>query len=247
MSQIRIEILKHISSGGESRFGDAYLPSEIAKKVHGARREVWEELWTMVADGLIFIDPRNQPGVTNWNIALTEKGEKAVLGEEWLPEDVDSYLTRLCGKIPDLDRAIEMYMKEAILAFNADCYLASSVMLGVAAERSFIIAAEAMLDSGMAGLESFKKKFENDNASYFSKWVEFRKKLEPMKSDLPQGLNDPLFMNAIGELIRLTRNSAAHPSGDRLEREAVKVLLEIAPMYLVKMNELKKHFEGNPV
>ena len=44
MSQIRIEILKHISSGGESRFGDAYLPSEIAKKVHGARREVWEEL-----------------------------------------------------------------------------------------------------------------------------------------------------------------------------------------------------------
>ena len=72
----------------------------------------------MVADGLIFIDPRNQPGVTNWNIALTEKGEKAVLGEEWLPEDVDSYLTRLCGKIPGLDRAIEMYMKEAILAFN---------------------------------------------------------------------------------------------------------------------------------
>lgn len=43
-------------------------------------------------------------------------------------------------------------------------------------------------------------------------WTEFRKRIEPVRQGLPDGLADALTLDAIADLIRLTRNEVGHPT-----------------------------------
>lgn len=95
-------------------------------------------------------------------------------------------------------------------------------MLGVASERAFTVLAETFVvaradDAGqLAGL------LENPRTSYNARFREFRKRLEPLRSALPPDLVDVLTLDAIADLLRVTRNAAGHPTGQEVVPSSVE-------------------------
>lgn len=47
-------------------------------------------------------------------------------------------ISRVRREIPELDDLVTLYNTEALRSFKRRCYLATSVTLGVAAERAFL-------------------------------------------------------------------------------------------------------------
>lgn len=92
-----------------------------------------------------------------------------------------------------------------------------------------------------------KKELARLRSTYFELWTEFRKRVEPVRADLPEGLADALTLDAIADLIRLIGNEVGHPTGRRIDEDTARVHLSIAPMYLRKMRQLSTHFPSSPV
>lgn len=118
-------------------------------------------------------------------------------------------------------------------------------MLGVAAERAFLVMAKSYGASSVAGAPAIAKELAK-RGNYFALWTEFRKRIEPVRQDLPNGLADALTLDAIADLIRLTRNEVGHPTGRQIDEGTARVHLTIAPVYLRKMQLLSAHFADMP-
>lgn len=73
---------------------------------------------------------------------------------------------------------------------------------------------------------------------------EFRKRLKPLRSALPHDLADVLRLDAVAELLRVSRNSVGHPTGADVDADTARVHLQMAGLYLRKMTDLRGHFEG---
>ncbi len=242
---VRRAVLQRLGGGGDSRFGLPYLVGSIRQQTGCSDASVWEALWGLVGDGLVYLDTAGQgSGSDNWQWRLSADGRRVAEGGTWEPRDPDGYLARIHGEIPDLDELVQLYLTEALQAFNGRCYLATSVMLGVAAERAFLVMAQAYATSYMAGAPAMAKELSKARSNYFALWTEFRKRIEPVRQDLPDGLADALTLDAIADLIRLTRNEVGHPTGRQIDEDTARVHLTIAPMYLRKMHQLAAHFVG---
>ncbi|MFE7868765.1 hypothetical protein ACFUYE_00225 [Micromonospora humida] len=242
---VRRAVLQRLGSGGASRFGRPYLVGTIHQETGCSEAEVWEALWGLVGDGLIYLDTAGQgSGTDNWQWRLSADGQRVARGGSWEPRDPDGYLDRVRHEIPDLDDLIELYLTEALRSFNGRCYLATSVMLGVAAERAFLVMAQSYATSFVAGAPAMAKELAKPRSNYFALWTEFRKRIEPARQDLPDGLADALTLDAIADLIRLTRNEVGHPTGRQIDEDTARVHLTIAPVYLRKMQQLTVHFAG---
>lgn len=244
---VRRAVLRQLGRGGASRFGRPYLVGTIHQETGCSDAEVWEALWGLVGEGLIYLDTAGQgSGTDNWQWRLSADGQRVAKGGTWEPRDPDGYLARIHREIPDLDDLVELYLTEALQSFNGRCYLATSVMLGVAAERAFLVMAQAYAASPMANAPAMAKELVKPRSNYFALWTEFRKRIEPVRQDLPDGLADALTLDAIADLIRLTRNEVGHPTGRQIDEDTARVHLTIAPMYLRKMHQLAAHFVGLP-
>lgn len=244
---VRRAVLDYLGNNGDPRFGQPYLVGTIHRETGCSQSEVWETLWRLVSEGLIYLDTAGQgSGSDNWRWCLSADGNRVVSGGTWEPRDPDGYLARIRREIPDLDQLVELYLTEALHSYNARCYLATSVMLGVAAERAFLAMAKSYGSSTMPGARTIAKELERSRSNYFALWLEFRKRIDPVRQDLPDGLGDALTLDAIADLIRLTRNEAGHPTGRLIDADTALVHLTIAPMYLRKMQLLSAHFTQLP-
>ena len=110
-------------------------------------------------------------------------------------------------------------------------------MLGVAAEQVFgrlaaaFVAARPVDTGRLPALLS-------DNTSHYRRFDEFRKRLEPIRGTLPEGLADAITLDAVADLLRVTRNAAGHPTGRLVDEETAYAHLVMAAMLLAKMTEL---------
>jgi hypothetical protein len=119
-------------------------------------------------------------------------------------------------------------------------------MLGVASEAAFLEMAEAF-GQWLPSAEGtkFLEFLRNPRTSYFQKFLEYRKKLEPRKSSLPDDLADgiALTLDAILDLLRVYRNDAGHPKGKPIVRDQAKINLEMFAPYLERMYAFTAFFE----
>ncbi|MGI5292808.1 hypothetical protein ACQEVF_57185 [Nonomuraea polychroma] len=241
--QIRSQVLKLIATPGtDTRFFDSYLPQSIRTATGCRPHEVWEALYGLLADGIIYLDPERQPSTDNWRWKLSTRGLKAVEGGPWEPHDPEGYLLRLRRQIPDLHPIAYQYMQEALQAFNAGCYLACSVMLGVAAEQVFIGVADSMVSALGTTADKLRKELDNPKSSQNARFQALRARLEPLRNTLPDDLGDTLTMDAVADLLRITRNEAGHPHGRPVDEDTAYTHLQMAARYLGKMTTLQEHF-----
>jgi hypothetical protein len=219
--------------------------ANVHRQTGCSETEVWEALWGLVGEGFVYLDTNGQQP-DNWRWCLSADGRHVVTAGTWEPRDPDGYLARIRREIPDLDALVELYITEALRSFNGRCYLATSVMLGVAAERAFLVMAASYGASSVAGASAIAKELDKPRSNYFALWTEFRKRIEPVRQDLPNGLADALTLDAVADLIRLTRNEVGHPTGRQIDEDTARVHLTIAPVYIRKMQLLSAHFTGMP-
>ncbi len=218
---------------------------ETADAITARLMDVWEALWGLMGDGLIFLDPAGQSRASswdNWRWQLTDTGRQTATDGTWEPRDPARFLARLGDRSPGLANEAIAYFEEALRAFNARCYLASSVMLGVAAEQVFGRLAAAFV-AAHPGETDRLKRLLSDNSSHYRRFDEFRKRLEPIRATVPEGLADAITFDAVADLLRVTRNAAGHPTGQQVDEEVAYAHLVMAAMLLARMTELAEHFE----
>jgi hypothetical protein len=246
---LRSEILDRLATPHmETRFGHPYFPQQTIAALGCRPHEFWDAIWGLLGDGLVYLDPAGQGGAgtwDNWHWRLSSMGIQAASGGSWEPRDPERYLERLRIRAPGLDAAAEAYVREALRAFNARCYLATSVMLGVAAEQVFGRLAQAYVESADADAGRLRQLLDNPSTTYYRRFSEFRKRIEPRRSELPEGLADNLTLDAVADLFRVTRNAAGHPTGAAIDEDTAYTHLQMAGRFLAKMTELAMHFEAS--
>lgn len=242
---VRRQVLQHLATPQEdTRFSDSYLSRQVRQATGCQPHEVMEALWGLVADGLVYLDPSGQgSGTDNWQWKLSADGRTAAAGGAWEPRDPEGYLRRLRREAPGLDDLAVRYVQEALQAFNARCYLACSVMLGVASEQAFRGLAEAFVTITDGHDGKLGRLLLNPRSTYAARFEEFRKRLAPVRLELPHDLADVLTLDAVAELLRVTRNSVGHPTGADVDEDTARVHLQMAALYLRKMTDLRQHFE----
>jgi hypothetical protein len=246
---LRRTVLKLLAANADARWGKGlHYFYEAVKKEHSQPvrpLEVMEVLWQLLSEGLIFID-YSQPAPDNWEWILSERGRRVALSDtDFDPGDPDGYLQALRANIPDLDDQIFVYVHEALRSYNSGAFLASSVMLGVASERAFQHLGESFA-TWLPQNEAirFREVFDNPRQNYIAKFVEFRKRIEPRKGELPQEFADnmALTLDSVLDLLRINRNEAGHPTGRRVDEREAYINLQIFGRYLIKLHALRDFF-----
>lgn len=179
-----------------------------------------EAIWALIARKLAWIDT-HQHQSANWVVHLTERGHAAAATGITNPDDPSEYMRRILTDAPATSDVVQMYLRESLRCFDEECYIASAVMLGVAAEACMLETANAFV--GWLGSSAGKLKaiLKNPRTFYVAKLEEFQKRLSVAKSSLPPELSDNLDLDvtAVIQLIRLTRNDAGHPTGRKINHE----------------------------
>jgi hypothetical protein len=194
--------------------------------------EVREVVWELAFQGIIV------PGIDNGQQAslpwfkITEWGKRCLENGEYLPFDAGMFIERIRKEIPTLDVIIALYLVESLKCFRNGTFVASAVMVGVAAEQMMLILRKAVHDA-LSSPEK-KKRFDADSQGqikrvYDAVW----KKLDPVREQMPERLRESVGVELAGvfELVRKTRNEAGHPTGRSIEREEAEALLLLFPTY----------------
>lgn len=198
-----------------------------------------ELIWEFLFQGILTV------GMDSANtdlpfVRVTDYGKKCIEEGQILPHDPDGYLKTLKEEVPDIDPIIIMYISEALQTFRRGCYLASIVMLGCAAEKTFLLLLEAMKNA--ISNQDSRSRFESKISGRMinSKIEEFEKRLSSFKGDLSEDLRDNLdvLLNGIFTLIRMTRNEVGHPTGRVMKRNETFAQLQMFVPYCKRVYDL---------
>jgi hypothetical protein len=229
--------------------GTYYLPEAVKRACpptdQPRDRQIHEAIWSLIGRGLAYLDI-SQSAPENWELELTAAGLAALKDEEINPDDPSGYLRRLYSDVPLLSDLVKLYIGEALNSYYHRSYLASTVMLGVAAEGVFLELAAAFANwPAVQPADAFKRILADPRKTHFQKFEGFRKRLLPNVPQLPEPLRDglELQMNSVLDLLRVTRNDAGHPTGVRVSRDDCFTTLRIFARLVKRMYELKAFFE----
>ena len=126
-------------------------------------------------------------------------------------------------------------------AFHAGCILSATVMLGAAAEHTFVLLLEK-LEQSPQHQTVFASVFKQ--GSLFRKINQFRKVLEQQAHSLPPEILEDLGTRFLGiqSIIRESRNESGHPTGKIPSREQTFVLMQLFIPFAKKLYQLMDHY-----
>lgn len=239
-SNLSIGVASVFQARGDSDVRGGGAHPHLNKEDEGMVREVF---WELFRQGIITL------GIDSCNpnfpfFKISHYGEKLLSDEKlYFFHDVSTYQDAIQKEIPDVHENIVLYLKEAMQAFRSGCLLSSTVMLGVAAEYAFQI----LLDTINNNVK-YRDDYLNVFAEKFvgAKINKFQQILSTKKKALPREILEDLDTHFAGiqAIIRTSRNSAGHPTGQIMQREQVYVLLNLFITYCKKLYQLKSHFSS---
>ena len=215
------------------------------------RGEAQQALWSLISKRMAYIE-MSQPSASNWSICLTERGANAADRTKINPDNDSAYIAEINKTIPQFSETASLYLQESLTAFSSECYLASTMMLGVATEACFYDIAGSFakwlgtVPGQQTSSQAFSDLLEQPTRAYVHKFAEFQKRLLSNKGHLQAALqqNLDLNINAAIELIRIARNEVGHPTNQGVSRESANQYLLLFPMLAKRLYELKRFFES---
>jgi hypothetical protein len=176
-------------------------------------RFVLDAFWSLVVEGIVAPGNENgDPGLAFFHV--TEHGKRVFAEPDYQPHDPAEYLRQLGVNIPNPDATVLAYLKESLDCYARGLMVASTMMLGIAAERVFQLVcdslAAALKDPGEHA--AFQKILDRNPMKPKLDWV--NEKLRQIQSpkrpaDLPEGADIKIL--GIYDLIRCQRNDLGHP------------------------------------
>jgi hypothetical protein len=196
-----------------------------------------EVFWGLFREGIITLGADDSNRQFPW-FRLSEFGKRLADSQEpYFFHDVSSYETLIRTEVPGIDDVTLLYLKEAMQDFKSGCLLSASVMLGVAAEHTFMKLLEAIESNG-AHFDTFRNVYEQ--RTMLRRLNKFKNILDQNQGVLPPSVKEDLDTNFMGitSIIRTFRNDSGHPTGKIISREQCYVLLQLFVPYCKKMYEL---------
>jgi len=227
----------------------------VGKPVFLARRRAdrleQEVFWELVVQGVLApgSDAAN-PQLPHFH--LTDYGKKVIEEEKFIPHDPDGFLQRFKAEIPNADATVTAYLQESVECFARGNHIASVMMLGIAAERVFLLVSEKMLTALAHPNE--KKTFQAimERMALKPKLDFVAKKTRDIMSNrprpnLPDNLN--IGVSVIYDFIRMQRNDLGHPqvAPPNVSREDAFVNLRLFPTYYKLTEQLSTYLDANKV
>ncbi len=173
---------------------------------------------------------------------ITEFGQRLIDNQQvYFFHDVSSYEALIRSEVPQIDSVTLLYLKEAMQSFRTGCVLASTVMLGVATEHTFLLLVEKVEQNA-----THATTFANvgQQRTILQKFNKFKNILDQEARNLTPELREDLDTHfaAILSIIRTFRNQSGHPTGKIIDREQAYVLLQLFIPYCKKMYQLMAHY-----
>jgi hypothetical protein len=200
-----------------------------------------EVFWGLFRDGIITLglddSNRNFPF-----FRVSSFGKRLLDGKDaYFFHDVSSYEKIIRIEIPSIDKVTLIYLKEAMQAFRSGCILSTTVMLGVAAEHTFLLLTE-VIDQNPTHQQTYGAVAKQ--RSILPKVNKFKDILDKQSGSLPYETKENLDTHFMGilHLIRTFRNQSGHPSGAIVDREQAYILLQLFIPYCKKMYQLMDYF-----
>lgn len=202
-----------------------------------------EAFWRLVGKGLVVPGTAVRGGMRKlpW-VSISTYGVKCVESGNLLVHDPREYLSSLQKQIPNLDKVIEMYVAEALSSFLNRDYLASSVMIGGALEKTIFYLTEAFgdtlkdrkaMDYKKDVLSQHKAKTRLNKFLVFLDNNGYKKSLDqPTKEKLES------LLPAVANIIRITRNEVGHPTGRVIDPDEAEANLLLAKAGIIFSYEL---------
>jgi hypothetical protein len=213
--------------------------------------EVHNIVWDLIVEGVV------RPGADERELELphihvTDHGRESLSGSV-TPYDPEGYLREISDKIPGIDQIIVRYIAESAATLRRNCLLASTITLGCASEKAFLLVLDtyraALGPTDQASFDADLKKARTIKQQHaeFKTWYD--KKLRPR---LKSSKSDNDWMTALDDCLhfvfayfRDVRNDAGHPTGIVFTREKVHSHLVIFPYYLRLMYDLIEWLDTN--
>ncbi len=241
-NQIRSVLLQVVSelahSGSTLQQGQVLQRSAQRLGIHIGRIEDQQALLTMWHD--LF---RNGHLAWGYNIDnpnppfyhLTETGQNTLRNLSRDPSNPDGYMQYLINQ-GSIDSIAESYIREALRTYNNNCYKATAVMIGVAAESIVLELRDVLVNR----MNSIGKQPSRDLKGDLIKKVldAIEKELQPyttrgVPAPMPASLAESYssYWSAFTSQIRTIRNDAGHPNNvDPVTPETVHAALLIFPL-----------------
>lgn len=194
-------------------------------------------LWELMIQGVI------APGLNTLNpnlpfFHITEYGATVISEQKYMPHDPTGYLDHFRAEIENADAVIIAYLTESLECFVRGNPIACVVMLGIAAERVFLLLCSAL----------------NDSLSDPSEKAEFDRvldKIQRLQRGKPRPLPDNvnIMLCTIYDFIRCQRNDLGHPQDTlpNVAREEAYVNLRVFPSYYEMTNQVMAYFRENKI
>ncbi len=207
----------------------------------------WEAIWTLISRGLAYVDL----SAGNWDNAtfnLTTLGRAVAEDPDFNPESGITYMDQVLATVPNASPTVIQYVTEGHRAYEARCYFATAVMVGVASEAAFLEMAPSF-GAWLQGAEQtkFLQVVNSPRVIYLEKFKEFRTRIEGKTSLLPPDLADglALTLSAVLDALRVYRNHVGHPTGKQIDRGTAFTILQLVPRYLQRMYDMMTFFNQN--
>jgi hypothetical protein len=200
-----------------------------------------EVFWNLFLERIITLGAEGGEPIFPW-FRLSQYGREILKNPDThFYHDVASFELLIRREVRKIHETTVVYLKESMQAFRAGCLLSSTVMLGVAAEDTFLRLAEAIKAGGKH--PTLSTTIENQR-QLLPKVMAYLRVLDSHKGDMTSDLREGLDSTVLGiqELIRTYRNESGHPSGKIIAREQCYVLLNLFVPYARKMYQLIDHY-----
>jgi hypothetical protein len=211
---------------------------------------VAEAFWQLVVEGIL------APGMNVHNMNLpwfhvTAYGEKVLDSLEPDPHDPVGYLDRIREAVGTPDATALAYISESLEVYRRGNHVAAAILLGIAAERVFILVCESLINalSDPSEARQFRKILDRYQMKPKLDWV--HAKIEALQARRDPGFPDNalIALTTIYDLLRGQRNELGHPRDlpPAVKRDDVFVNLQVFPRYYQIAEEMRAHFAINRV
>jgi hypothetical protein len=206
---------------------------------------VHDVMWEFIVSGVI------APGLNARNphlpfFHLTDYGREVVAAEQFVPHDPSAYLKDLSDAIPNIDATVLAYVTQSLQCYLRNLNVPSAIMLGIAAERVFLLVCDALQLQSDKERVKFAELLRRNAMKPKLDFV--LHKLSQVKTpDLPDNLN--VTFAAIYDFIRQQRNEVGHPRPlpPAVTREQAFGYLRMLPGYYRAAQTLITYMKANPL
>jgi hypothetical protein len=237
----------------EEKAVTAYRPYlELSGAEEVLNRSVLKVFYELVNEGVL------SPGINCSNMMchfpwfqVTDYGRELLAARDYVPHDKVGYLQLLHDHVPAPDSTVLVYLAKSLETFLRGNFIASTVMLGVAAERVFNLVCDSLEPALASAKEREKLAALQRKRSIKGRadWV--HDKLRAVQDGKPHGFpeNAAIMATGIYDMIRTQRNDLGHPreTPPRLTRRQVNANLVLFPTFYETAESVRTYLTSSNV